>query len=319
MSIFSQEYWSQIDLEEIIANKLEESINVDFKSSGSFAFNDKTKADIAKDVSAFANSDGGIILYGINEKDHVADSLSYIDGSLFTKEWLEQVIASNIQRKIEGLQIYPVRFDGDMKKTIYVVKIPASSNAPHMARDKKYYKRYNFESVPMEEYEVRNIYLRRQNSKLEIGDLTLLFSPDKKESIYDGDDVTCTIQLSIKNTGSFPEDYYKISCSVNSEKYVTLSILDSSNLQLSNLSDKMVVSTDGMRAPIFPGEELAPIRFHLEISCDGLPLEGKFLIETKLFYAGEYDVVGFDVKDQINNYFNEFKEFKRNLQRYHLR
>ena len=37
---------------------------------------DKKKAEIAKDVSAFANSDGGIILYGIEEQEHKAHALS---------------------------------------------------------------------------------------------------------------------------------------------------------------------------------------------------------------------------------------------------
>ena len=40
----------------------------------------------------------------------------------------------------------------------YVVEIaPATSRAPHQAYDKRYYKRSNFESTPMEDYEVRDL------------------------------------------------------------------------------------------------------------------------------------------------------------------
>lgn len=121
---------------------------------------DKKKAEIAKDVSAFANSDGGIILYGIEEQEHKAHALPYIDGNTYTKEWLEQVIQDNIQRRIEGLKIFPIRDNGDITKSIYIVKIPRSSNTPHMSADKCYYKRNNFRSVKMEEYEVRDLFYR---------------------------------------------------------------------------------------------------------------------------------------------------------------
>lgn len=55
-------------------------------------------------------------------------------------------------------------------QTIYIVKIPYSYNTPHISKDKKYYKRYNFESVPMEEYEVRQLYERKSKSNLVISE-----------------------------------------------------------------------------------------------------------------------------------------------------
>ncbi len=159
---FSKKEYTENDINDLIG-KSEESINLEFKSNGSLSIDtserkEKTRMDISKDVSSFANSIGGKIIYGINEKDHVADSLSFIDGSKITKEWIEQVIQSNIQRRIDGLVIIPIRFGNDITKTVYIVKIPASNQAPHMERDNKYYKRQNFESVAMEEYEVRNMY-----------------------------------------------------------------------------------------------------------------------------------------------------------------
>lgn len=40
------------------------------------------------------------------------------------------------------------------------------SNTAHQAFDKKYYKRYNFESVAMEDYEIKDIINRQINSNL---------------------------------------------------------------------------------------------------------------------------------------------------------
>jgi hypothetical protein len=46
-------------------------------------------------------------------------------------------------------------------KVAYVVQIAqASSRAPHQANDYRYYKRFNFESTPMEDYEVRDLMRR---------------------------------------------------------------------------------------------------------------------------------------------------------------
>jgi hypothetical protein len=43
----------------------------------------------------------------------------------------------------------------------YVLEIgQATSRAPHQAFDHKYYKRFNFESTPMEDYEVRDLMRR---------------------------------------------------------------------------------------------------------------------------------------------------------------
>src|SRR5690606_323211 len=50
-------------------------------------------------------------------------------------------------------------------------KIPFSYNAPHISKDNRYYKRYNFSSVPMEEYEVRQSYNRKEATLLQIGDI----------------------------------------------------------------------------------------------------------------------------------------------------
>jgi len=92
-----------------ISAQYEESMSLEFKSGASLKKNDSGKQEIAKDVSAFANSEGGVLIYGIEEENHVATRLSPFNGNEFTKEWLEQVIMSNINRKVEGIIIDPIR------------------------------------------------------------------------------------------------------------------------------------------------------------------------------------------------------------------
>lgn len=63
-----QEYSIEI-IESLIANEVEENIHLDYKASGALGKKDEKKSEIVKDVSAFANSDGGIIIYGLTEED----------------------------------------------------------------------------------------------------------------------------------------------------------------------------------------------------------------------------------------------------------
>ena len=76
------------------------------------------------------------------------------------KEWLDQVINSRISPKIDGIRINPIPLKTtNLGQCAYVVWIP-QSNTAHQASDKRYYKRYNFESVAMEDYEIRDAMSR---------------------------------------------------------------------------------------------------------------------------------------------------------------
>jgi hypothetical protein len=124
---------------------------------------DGKKRELSKDVSAFANSAGGTLIYGIveDQETHVASDLDDgFDPTEISKEWLEQVINSNIQPRLSGVMIRAVDLITHRPGNVaYVVTVPKSSTA-HQAADKRYYKRFNFESVPMEDYEVRDVMQR---------------------------------------------------------------------------------------------------------------------------------------------------------------
>ena len=124
---------------------------------------DRSKNELSKDVSAFANSIGGSIIYGVKEEEHIPVKIDDgVDPKEITKEWLESIIDSRISPKIDGLEIIPIELkETNPGRYIYAVNIPQSTRAPHQASDKRYYKRYNFKSAPMEDYEIKDIANRR--------------------------------------------------------------------------------------------------------------------------------------------------------------
>jgi len=162
--------WNQQKIEEYITNQVEENLNLDYKASGSLQKNDKKANEISKDVSAFANSDGGIIIYGIKENSknkHLPEAIDPVSRNEISKEWLEQIIGSRIRPKIENIEIHPVPIDNSLDKVVYVVEIPQADTA-HQSNDKKYYKRFNFSSEPMYDYEIRDVFNRTKFPKIDL-------------------------------------------------------------------------------------------------------------------------------------------------------
>ncbi len=160
------------DIMSLIENGVEENQHLEYKSAGSLHNTDGNKKEIAKDVSAMANSSGGIIIYGIKEfdlpaKKHLPEKLSPVCRNMVSKEWLEQIIISNISPKIEGLVIVPIPLQ-EPDEVIYVVEIPQSNTAHQNTLDHRYYRRFNFQSVPMLDYEIRDIMNRVKFPIIEI-------------------------------------------------------------------------------------------------------------------------------------------------------
>ncbi len=153
--------WEKADIEQMIAAQKQEDINLDYKSSDSLDKTDGKKKEITKDISAFANSDGGVVIYGVTENPTHRDLPEKIDAGSdpgnISKEWLEEVINSGVKPKMEGLRIKSITIGSN--RVIYVVYVPKSTTA-HQASDKRYYRRYNFQSVMMEHYEILDVLNR---------------------------------------------------------------------------------------------------------------------------------------------------------------
>jgi predicted HTH transcriptional regulator len=156
------EEWNEATLVSYISGKVEESLSIDYKASEALGKDNKRVVEITKDVSAFANSAGGRIIYGLRqfvdaEREHLAEKIDPIDRRDFPKEWLEHVI-NTIQPRPKAT-IHPIQLSSGPYHAAYVVEVPQSSTA-HQARDRRYYKRYNFENRAMEDYEIRDVMRR---------------------------------------------------------------------------------------------------------------------------------------------------------------
>jgi len=175
------------DIDKLITDKTPEDLHLDYKDSA--ALDKNNRHEISKDISSFANSDGGIIIYGIAEKDNfplVGDV--GVDHTKFSRETLENIISSNISPRIDGIRIFPIPISETT--SIYVVEIPRSDRAPHQAKDKKYYKRFNFKSEAMEDYEINDV----RNRQIAVLPLMNISAETKDFFVY----------IKVSNVGSLP-------------------------------------------------------------------------------------------------------------------
>jgi hypothetical protein len=127
------------------------------------------------------------------------------------------VIDSNVQPRLEGLVITPVLV-GEGRHA-FVLTIPqASTRAPHQAPDKKYYKRQNFQSVPLEDYEIRDALRRATTPELHV---ELAFAMGSTASIdfpHQGEiSNPITIIVTVKNRSSQPTFHALVQVGIDTE------------------------------------------------------------------------------------------------------
>jgi predicted HTH transcriptional regulator len=100
---------TKADLDRLVSEGVPESLTLDYKRAEALGKSSKERNELSKDVSAFANSAGGQIVYGIVEENNsptMVQGADSIDPKQFSREWIEQTIDSNVHPRIEGVRIH---------------------------------------------------------------------------------------------------------------------------------------------------------------------------------------------------------------------
>ena len=203
--------WTESRLQNYITSEIEESLTLEYKAAEALDRVDAKKKEITKDVSAMANSAGGVIVYGIAEfseenRRHLPEKITPIDRRAFPREWVEQIIQA-IRPRIDGIVIHSVNLSSGENHTAYIVEIP-QSNTAHQASDHRYYKRFNFQAVPMEDYEIRDVMFREQTPNI-----ALNFLIEIGETFYGADGKTSNsfnLIAEARNNGSAFAQYVAV-------------------------------------------------------------------------------------------------------------
>lgn len=146
-------------IKSLIDASASESVNLEFKRD----FYGNTYADkkeLLKDITAFANTLGGILIIGIDEDQGVASSLVPLPGTDVDNELqrLESIIRSGIEPTIVGLRMRRIDVDSG---SVIVIHVPRSFNPPHrviIKNSNRYYARNSVGAHELSLEELRMLF-----------------------------------------------------------------------------------------------------------------------------------------------------------------
>ena len=150
-----------------VASTENESLYLDYKA---FPNNSPLEKDtaflklLAKAISGFANANGGVLVIGINDKTRGPEPVVGLAAFAAT---LEEQLSRLVAFAVEGVETRSIRASTGVDEGFLVIRVPASGLAPHRSqKDHKYYRRTGESFVPMEHYEVADVFGRRHQPVL---------------------------------------------------------------------------------------------------------------------------------------------------------
>lgn len=165
-------------LDEAVAEGWQEDLRLDFKTLANNAapMTKTDKKNLAEALSGFANSDGGLIVWGIDARseggddpDTAKEKRPIANLNLFLSD-LHRLTAHVVSPAIVGVEHIVIPEEAASDAGYAVTFVPKSDGLPHMARAEKqhtFYFRSGSSFLPMEPFMLADRYGRRPQPKLE--------------------------------------------------------------------------------------------------------------------------------------------------------
>ena len=162
------------DIERFVSDAQEEHLTLDFKTVQDAALKrPDDKRSIARSLSGFANSEGGLIIWGVDARKNdrgidAATALSPITELDRLVPRLNELTGEATSPVVEGVRHRAIDI-GD-NAGFGVTYVPESETGPYMARlgENRYYKRSGDSFYVMEHFDVQDMFGRRKQPKLEL-------------------------------------------------------------------------------------------------------------------------------------------------------
>jgi hypothetical protein len=178
---------TEADLNSLIENKVEERKDLDYKRDLPER-NDEQKREFLSDISSFANTVGGDLIFGINAPsgDGVPVDIPGVPtGSLEDgKLWIENVLRTGLQPRLTGYELHAVPLASG--RTALVIRIPKSWGGPHRVVFKDhghFYARNSSGKYRLDVEELRSAFLLSET----MADRIRTFRADRVARIKSGD------------------------------------------------------------------------------------------------------------------------------------
>ncbi len=141
------------DIQMLIGNQVPESRTLDYKRD---LYSDKTKGkrDFLCDVTAFANTVGGCLVIGVDERAGVPTGIPGVELEDFDKLRLtwEHLLRDCTDPPLRSLEMHQILLESG--KSILIIHVPRSLARPHAVRHDKYFRFHGRNTTGNYPYEV---------------------------------------------------------------------------------------------------------------------------------------------------------------------
>jgi hypothetical protein len=176
MDVATDLYSKLNTVQDVLALKgKEEDLFVEVKR-GSVPMSDDDKEHLSIALSGFANSAGGVLIFGLvaekkkkDEPDVITREDPIKDLNLFVPE-VQSLIGKAVVPLVDGVQVNAVRYQQDPSRGFAVILVPESDRGPHRSMlkgtCKQYYKRSGDSFYVMEHFDLADMFGRRRRPNL---------------------------------------------------------------------------------------------------------------------------------------------------------
>jgi hypothetical protein len=162
------------EINNFVSSQQEENLFLDFKVvNGANLSHADDKKNLAKALSGFANSSGGLIVWGVDARKNTqgidcAVGIQEIAPLPLFISRLNELTGRAVNPIVEGVQHKPITTTGDGGFAITLV--PESESIPHMAKlgEDRYYKRSGDSFYKMEHFDLEDMFGRRKKPRLSL-------------------------------------------------------------------------------------------------------------------------------------------------------
>lgn len=158
-------------IQELVQNQINEDLHLDFKTVKDPSINRDDRKNLAISLSGFANSDGGLIVWGVDARKNaegvdVASAVKLIESFSLFKSRLINLVTDAVNPTVDGVDHNFIELEND--RGIAITFVPASTSTPHMAKlgEDRYYKRSGDSFIRLEHFDLEDMFGRRQKPQL---------------------------------------------------------------------------------------------------------------------------------------------------------